>query len=67
MPKSKTVRVTPNVQKCLEILKLATESMPAGELKRRAEAALGYLSRTFKGDPQPHKGILCTPDKPVVI
>ena len=67
MPKSKTVSVTPNVQKCLEILKLATESMPASDLKRRAEAALGYLSRTFKGEPQPHKGILCTPDKPVVI
>jgi hypothetical protein len=67
MPKIKTVRVTPNVQKCLEVLKLATESMPPGDLKRRAEAALGYLSRTFEGEPQPHKGILCTPDKPVVI
>jgi len=67
MPKSKTISVTPNVQKCLEILKLATESMPAGDLKRRAEAALGYLSRTFKGEPQPRKGSMCTPDKPVVI
>lgn len=66
MGKSKTIRVTPNVQKCLEILKAATKSMPSGDLKKRADAALDYLSRTFKGEPQPFKGRACAPDKPVI-
>lgn len=59
MAKSKTIRVTPNVQKCLEELKEAVKSLPAGDLKKRAEGALNYLSRTFKGEPQPLKGRHC--------
>jgi hypothetical protein len=47
MAKSKTIRVTPNVQRCLEELKAAVKSLPAGDLKKRAEGALDYLSRTF--------------------
>ena len=51
MAKSKTIRVTPNVQKCLEELKKAVKVMPAGDQKARAEGAIKYLSLTFKGEP----------------
>ncbi len=59
MAKSKTIRVTPNVQKCLEELKAAVKSMPSGPKKERAEGAISYLSTTFKGKPQPGKGRVC--------
>ena len=59
MAKSKTIRVTPNVQRCLEELKAAVKSLPAGDLKKRAEGAVDYLSRTFKGEPQPLGGGHC--------
>ncbi len=59
MAKSKTIRVTPNVQKCLEELKTVVKSMPAGEKKKRAEGVISYLSQTFKGNPQPGKGRMC--------
>lgn len=59
MAKSKTIRVTPNVKKCLEELSSAVKSMPAGEKKKRAEGAISYLSTTFKGKPQPGKGRSC--------
>jgi len=65
------IEVTPNVQECLKALKPAVESMPAGESKTRAEVALDYLDRTFKGEPLPEggippPGIRCTPERPVV-
>lgn len=66
MAKSKTIRVTANVQKCLEELKEAVKALPAGDLKRRAEAALDYLSRTFKGVRQPGKGIWCPEETPII-
>jgi hypothetical protein len=59
MAKSKTIRVTPNVQKCLKELSAAVKSMPAGEKKERAEGAINYLSQTFKGKPQPGQGRVC--------
>ena len=59
MAKSKTIRVTPNVKKSLEELKTAVKSMPAGDLKKRAEGAINYLSQTFKGKRQPRGGSLC--------
>jgi len=59
MAKSKTIRVTPNVQKCLEELKAAVKTLPAGEKKKRAEGAISYLSSTFQGKPQPLKGRNC--------
>jgi len=59
MAKSKTIRVTPNVQKSLEELSAAVKSLPAGEKKTRAEGAVSYLSQTFKGKPQPGKGRTC--------
>lgn len=59
MAKSKTIRVTPNLQKCLEELKAAVKSIPEGDLKKRAQGAVNYLSQTFKGEPQPAKGRMC--------
>ena len=59
MAKSKTIRVTPNVQKCLEVLKAEVKTLPAGDKKKRAEGAISYLSQTFKGKPQPGKGRTC--------
>jgi len=59
MAKSKTIRVTPNVKKSLEELRSAVKTLPAGDLKKRAEGAVSYLSRTFKGEPQPLKGRWC--------
>ncbi len=59
MAKSKTIRVTPNVQKSLEELKAAVKSLPAGPKKERAEGAISYLSSTFQGKPQPLKGRNC--------
>ena len=59
MAKSKTIRVTPNVQASLDELKAAVKSLPAGEKKDRAEGAISYLSQTFKGKPQPGKGRSC--------
>jgi hypothetical protein len=59
MAKSKTIRVTPNVKKCLTHLKAAVDAMPEGELKENAKGAISYLSRTFQGKPQPGRGISC--------
>lgn len=59
MARSKTIRVTPNVQKCLEELKAAVKALPAGDLKKRAEGAIRYLDKTFKGEPQPKRGKIC--------
>jgi len=59
MAKSKTIRVTPNVKKSLEELRAAVKTLPSGDLKKRAEGAIRYLSQTFKGEPQPLKGIGC--------
>ena len=61
MAKSKTIRVTPNVQKCLVELKAVVKSMPSGAKKERAEGAISYLSSTFQGKPQPLKGRACGP------
>ena len=59
MARSKKITVTPNVQESLKILRKAAKSMPAGALKKDAEGAIQYLSRTFKGEPQALKGRHC--------
>lgn len=66
MAKSKTIRVTPNVMDCLKELKAAVKSLPEGDLKKRAQKALNYLSRTFKGEPQTMRGRHCGGGKPIV-
>ena len=59
MARSKKITVTPNVQESLKRLKKAVKDMPEGDLKKDAEGAIRYLSRTFKGEPQPLKGRSC--------
>lgn len=66
MAKSKTIRVTPNVQKSLEELKAVVKSMPSGDKKKRAEGAISYLSSTFQGKPQPLKGRNCPGGRPII-
>jgi hypothetical protein len=66
MAKSKIIRVTPNVAFCLKELKEAVKSMPEGDFKERAQGALNYLSRTFKGEPQPAQGARCPAPKKIV-
>jgi len=66
MAKSKTIRVTPNMDSCLKELKEAVKSMPEGEQKKRAQGALNYLSRTFKGEPQPAQGRGCPGSRLIV-
>jgi predicted ATP-grasp superfamily ATP-dependent carboligase len=64
--KSKTIRVTADVQKCINVLKEAVKAVPLGDLKKRAEAALGYLEKTFKGEKQPFRGSKCPVDKLII-
>jgi len=63
---NKTIEVTPNVQKCLEILKDAVESLSEGDLKTQAEGALEYLDRTARGEPQPMDGRSCPANKVII-
>ena len=66
MAKSRSIRVTPNVKKCLKILDVAVKALPEGDLKKRSKGALNYLSRTFRGERQPLQGRGCPPNKLVI-
>lgn len=66
MARSRSIRVTPNMQRCLKILEEAVRSLPPGDLKKRAKGAVGYMSRTFKGEPQPKKGRICPSGLPII-
>lgn len=66
MPKSRTIRVTPNLMACLDELKKAVQELPSGERKKRAAAALGYLARTFRGEKQPLLGAGCPRDTLII-
>jgi protein subunit release factor A len=66
MGKSKSIRVTANVKKSLEILKNAQKEMREGDLKEEAKAAIKYLERTFKGVKQPLRGVVCPKDTPII-
>lgn len=59
MATSKSIRVTPNMKKCLEILGKAVKSMPKSDLKEQSKAAIDYMSQTFEGKPQPNRGRKC--------
>jgi len=62
MAKSKTIRVTPNVLKCLEELKSSVKSMPASDLKKRAEGAIRYLRHSRANHNREKDG--CVPPEP---
>jgi len=59
MAKSRVVRVTPNLLRCLQDLKTAIKDLPPGDARTRAKGALDYLSRTFAGESQPGRGKAC--------
>jgi len=59
MGESKTIRVTPNLKKCLAVLTKAVAGLPPGGLKDKAQDALAYMSKTFQGRPQPLAGRRC--------
>lgn len=56
MAKPKTIEVTAEMLRSLEELKKALASLPAGELRARAEAALAYLGRTLNPQAGQEKG-----------
>lgn len=60
------IEVSPNLVKCLEILKQAVQQLPPGELRTEAENAVTYVSKTFKGEPQPLHGEGCFPGIPFI-
>lgn len=64
--KKTKIEVTPNLEKCLEVLKEAVKELPGGSLKEKAEGAIEYMSRTYKGEPQPLDGGSCPPGVPFI-
>jgi hypothetical protein len=67
MPRSRSIRVTVNLEQCLKELKAALKEMPSNEAKKRASRALAYLEKTFKGEPQPLRGSSCPKDTTIFI
>ena len=63
---SEMIEVTPNVLKCLEILREAMNSLTEGDLKTQAEGALDYLELTARGEAQPNEGLHCPVEKIVI-
>jgi hypothetical protein len=60
------IDVTPNVMKCLEVLREAVNALPEGDLKTHAEGALEYLESTAQGEPQHDEGRGCPPNKTII-
>jgi hypothetical protein len=52
MGKTRKIEVTPNMIQSAEELRKAVASLPAGDLKARAEAALDFITRAFENHPE---------------
>ena len=63
---SEKIDVTPNVEKCLEVLREAVKLLPEGDLKNKTEGALEYLESAARGEPQPNEGIFCPANKVII-
>jgi hypothetical protein len=63
---SEKIDVTPNVERCLEVLREAVKLLPEGDLKTQAEGALEYLESAARGEPQPNDGISCPVEKMII-
>lgn len=63
---SEKIDVTPNVKRCLEVLREAIKALPEGDLKNQAEGALEYLESTARGEPQPNDGISCPVERMII-
>ena len=66
MGKNLQIEVSPNLRKCLEVLKEAIENLPPSELKTKAEGAILYIVRTFEGEAQPGGGDFCPQGIPFI-
>ncbi len=60
------IDITPNVLKCLELLREAVNALPEGDVKTQAAGALEYLESTARGEPQPNEGLSCPPNRPLI-
>jgi len=60
------IDVTPNVEKCLEVLREAIKALSEGDLKNQAEGALEYLESAARGEPQPNDGISCPVERMII-
>lgn len=60
------IDVTPNIKRCLEVLREAVETLPEGDQKTLAEGALEYLESAARGEPQPNDGISCPVEKVII-
>ena len=60
------IDVTPNVMKCLEILRESVNALPEGDLKTKAEAALEYMESAARGEDQPNEGRSCPVSRPII-
>jgi hypothetical protein len=63
---SEKIDVTPNVKRCLEVLREAVKLLPEGDLKTQAEGALEYLVDAARGEPQPNDGKSCPVGKVII-
>lgn len=63
---SEKIEVTPNVMKCLEVLREAVKALPEGNLKIRVQGAVEYLEEATKGEPQPNDGVSCPGGKIII-
>lgn len=66
MAKSRVIRVTPNLLRCLQDLRAVLKDLPPGASRTKARGALDYLARTFAGEPQPGRGLACEPPRIIV-
>jgi len=63
---SEKIDVTPNVKKCLEVLREAIKALPEDDLKTQAEGALEYLESAARGEPQPNEGESCPIERIII-
>ncbi len=60
------IDVTPNVMKCLEILREAVNALTEGDLKTKAESALEYMESAARGEDQPNEGRTCPVERLII-
>lgn len=53
MDENKTVVVTDELLKCLEVLKMAVDHLPDGDLKESYKMAVSYISAAFMKEELP--------------
>jgi len=63
---SEKIDVTPNINRCLEVLREAIKTLPEGDLKTHAEGALEYLESAARGEPQANEGLSCPVNKVII-